>query len=123
MPKKILPLCYLVVLTINGCTTYNAFCNADRKPDEPPPELIATGNDLNARTGWYNGELQKVSWNKMLKFGAVPAELKPQGNQLCQLAGFTCAIGYHPHPIGTNGEIISEGGFLCDGYRNTTTLN
>ena len=117
MTKKSTMILLISVLVLSGCA--NSLGIFNKTPSNLPPELIRnTTSDNTAELGLYNNQIQNVSWSKLERFGSVPEALKNRGDQLCQQAGFTNALGYHPHPLGINGEIIADGGFLCEGYRN-----
>lgn len=56
----------------------------------------------------------KPAWDRPSAFGSVPRTLQSKGNRICRGAGFTRAVGYHPKTFDEQGELMPDGGYLCE---------
>ena len=56
----------------------------------------------------------KPAWDRPSAFGSVPSTLQGKGNRICRQAGFTRAVGYHPKTFDEQGELMPDGGYLCE---------
>ena len=81
-------------------------------PDTPLSEAQAI-NSTPSSTPPRLAIKKTTAWNNPGAFGSVPVHLQNKGNSICQRGGFSVATGYHPEALDENGQLMPDGGYLC----------